>query len=113
MAEIVNRLLALALLTNNHVHPQPVQGVFAIEVCTASPGVPRLGSEIKLRRGVGSVLQIAPLPPGKVIELCGGDGEIVAILFGGEQPAAGCKHKSQVVGQSLINPQEIVLHGCW
>jgi hypothetical protein len=32
--------------------------------------------------GVGGVLQIAPLPAGKVVECGSSDGEVIAILIG-------------------------------
>src|ERR1051326_1032203 len=65
VAEIVDRLLAFALLADDYVDPEPVQRVFAVEVGAATPGIPRLGREIELRGRVGGVLQVAPLAAGR------------------------------------------------
>src|SRR5579863_9593899 len=60
VAEIVDRFRALALLADDDIDPKPVERVFIVEIGAAAPGVPGLRSEIKLRSGVGGVLQVAP-----------------------------------------------------
>ena len=111
MAEVVDGLLALALLPDDDVDPEPVQRVFIVEVGAAAPGVPRLRREIKLRGGVGGVLQVAPLAAGKVVELGGSQGKIVAVLIGAEQAASRGEHEAEIVGQALVDPKQVVLHG--
>ena len=63
-AEIVDGLRAFGLLADDDVGPEPVQRVFVIEIGAAAPRFPGSRSEIKLRRGVGGVLQVAPFAAG-------------------------------------------------
>ena len=86
VAEIVDRLCALGLLADDDVDPEPVQSVFVVEIGAAAPGFPGSRREIKLRGGVGGVLQVAPFAAGSVIESGGGDRQVVAILFGVSRP---------------------------
>src|SRR5579859_28836 len=111
MAEIVDRLLAFALLADDYVDPEPVQRIFAVEVGAAAPGIPRLGREIELRRRIRGVLQIAPLAAWQVIELGGGYGQVVTILPGGKQAAARGEHEPEIVGEALVDPEQVILHG--
>ena len=60
--------MAMALLADDDIGPEPVQRVFFVEIRSAPPRVPGLGSEVKLWRGIGGVLQVAPLAARKVIE---------------------------------------------
>ena len=82
-----------------------------VEVGAAAPGVPSFRERNKVGGGVGGVLQVAPLAAGKVIESGGGEGEIVAILVGGEQSAAGGEHEAEIVRQAFVDPEQVVLHG--
>ena len=72
LAKIIQRFLAFALLADGDVNPQPVQRVFFVEVDAATPGFPRMRSEIKLRGCIGSVLQVAPGASRSVVEGSGG-----------------------------------------
>ena len=63
-----------------------------------------------MRSSIGSILQIAPLPSGSVIEPRRRQRQTVALLVRCAQPAARREHDSQIVGQPLIHPQQIVLH---
>ena len=72
--------------------------------------MPSFWGEIKLGRGVGGVLQVAPFAARKMIESGGSQGEIFAVLVGGEQSAAGGEYEAQIFGQSLVDPEQIVLH---
>src|SRR5215467_6610799 len=111
VAEIVDRFLALALLTNNDIDPQPVERAFIVEIGTTAPRVPLLRREIKLGSGVGGVLQVAPGSARNAIERGCGEREVVAILVGGKQAAARCEHPAEIIGQSFIDPEQISLHG--
>ena len=105
------RLRAFGLLADDDVDPEPVQRVFVVEIGAAAPRLPGARRKIKLRSGVGGVLQVAPFAAGKVIEGGGGEGEVVAILIGGEQAAAGGEHEAEIIRQAFVDPEEIVLHG--
>ena len=104
-------LRAFGLLADDDVDPEPVQRVFVVEIGAAAPGFPGAGREIKFGGGVGGVLQVAPFAAGNVIEGGGGEGEIVAILLGGEQAAARGEHEAEIVGEAFVDPEQIVLHG--
>ena len=110
MTEIIQRLRAVTLLANNDVGPEPVQSAFVVKIDPAAPGVPGLGSEIKLRRSVGGVLQVAPGAAGCVIHPRRGLREIVARLLRSQQAAARGEHGAEIIGQSFVYPEQIVLH---
>ncbi len=82
VAEIVQRFLAFALLADDDVGPQPIQEIFFVEIYTTPPGVPGLRREIKLRSGIGRILQVAPGAAGSMVERSGSQGQIVAHLLG-------------------------------
>src|SRR6266480_2949686 len=60
MAEIVDRFLALRLLTNDRIYPQPIQDIFVVVIQRTSPGIPLAGRTLHSGHTVGSILQIAP-----------------------------------------------------
>jgi hypothetical protein len=72
LAKIVQGLLALALLADDDVGPQPVQRVFIVEIDPSPPGFPGMRSEIELRSCIGGVLQIAPSASRSMVEGGGG-----------------------------------------
>ena len=45
-----------------------------------------------------------------MIESGGGQGEIVAILVGGKQSTACRQYETKIVRQSLVDPEQVVLH---
>jgi len=109
-AKIIKRFFAFAVLSNDHVHPKPVQIVFVIEVHTTPPGTPGSRREIQLRRGVGCVLKIAPGPSWHVVQLSRGNGQIIPRLVGASANAAGGQHPRQVLRKTFVDPEQIVLH---
>jgi len=48
-AEIVQRLLALALLAYDHIHPQPVERIFVVKIDNRAARSATLRRKIKLR----------------------------------------------------------------
>src|SRR6266446_2913165 len=60
MAKIVDRFLALSLLPNDRIHPQPIQDIFVVIIQRTSPGIPLAGRSLHRGHTVGRVLQIAP-----------------------------------------------------
>src|SRR6267143_553793 len=109
-AKIIKRFLAFALLSNDRVHPKPVQIVFVIEVHTTPPRTPGSRRGIKLRCGSGCVLKFAPVPAGHVVQLSRGNGQIIPRLVGRQQTAAGGQHLAQVLCKTFVDPEQIVLH---
>src|SRR5882672_9387196 len=105
MAEIVQGFLAFALLADDDVGPKPGQQALIVEVDSAPPGLPRLRREIKLRSGIGGILQVAPGASRSVIESSGSQSKIVAHLLTRKQPAAGSEHCAKVLGQAFVDPQ--------
>src|SRR6185503_788464 len=57
VAEIVDRLLALGLLANDGVGPQPVEFTFLIEIRASAPRLPLMRSEVEFGSKVRGVLQ--------------------------------------------------------
>src|SRR5205807_963770 len=96
LAEVVERLLALALLADDHIRPQPVERVFIVKIDAAPPGMPCPLRKIKLRSRIGCVLQVAPFTPRKVIEGCRSHCQRVPLLLGSTQSAARGEHRAQI-----------------
>src|SRR5260370_40243550 len=87
-----------------------VRFVMVIEIHATTPRTPGSRREIKLRRGIGCVLKIAPGPAWHVVQLSRGNGQIVPRLVGGQQTAAGGQHLAQVLRKTFVDPEQIVLH---
>jgi hypothetical protein len=45
-----------------------------------------------------------------MVECGGGQSQVIARLLGCEQAAASGQHRAQVIRQSLVDPEQIVLH---
>src|SRR5579872_1894680 len=95
MAEIVNALRAFALLADDDIHPQPVERILIVKIDASPPGVPGLRSEIKFRRGIGGILQIAPGAAGGMVERSRRQRQVIPRLFGSEQAAARGQHRAE------------------
>ena len=59
-AEVVQRLGAVTLLTDDHVRPQPVKYIFVVIIDRAAVVLPSAGSHLHGGNAVGRILQIAP-----------------------------------------------------
>src|SRR5579863_4343797 len=46
-----------------------------------------------------------------MVEFAGGVGQILAVERGGEQAAASGEHEAEIIGETFVNPQQVVLHG--
>ena len=92
LTEVVDGLLIIGLLPDNHVDPEPVQHVFIVVVESAPPGLPLVRRSLHGGHTIGGVLQISPRSAGSVIESRRQDGNGIAKLLWRAQAAAAGKN---------------------
>src|SRR6476646_8550452 len=104
MAEVIDALLSISLLTNDGVYPKPVQNVFLVIIESAPPRVPLRRSSLHRRNSIGSVLQIAPGAARIVIKRSGNISQRIIKLFWCSDSSAPAEHISEIRGQAFIDP---------
>ena len=68
-------------------------------------------SIVKLRCCVGSVLQVAPGPSRAHVHTRRNLCQVLTVLLGRPKAAARGQHIAVVLGEALVHPKQIVLHG--
>ncbi len=102
----------MGLLADGLVDLEPEEVAFAVVVDVATPVIEGAAGVVEDLRGGGGVLEIAPGAAGaSVVEVGGDGGEAVAEDLGAPDAGAGGEDVAEVVGEALIDPEEVALHG--
>src|SRR4029077_12721523 len=105
MAKVIDGLLAIGLLPDDRVRPQPVQFILLVVVEGAAPRFPLMRRFLHTWNAIRCVLQVAPRASGTMIEFCRVHSQGVAEVLRAGQPAACAQNFSQVFRQSLVYPE--------
>ena len=111
LAEVVDGLRPVRLLTDDNIDPEPEHGAFVVVVDAATPVGPRGWRIVENLRGYRSIDERAPGAARFDVEVGGGVREIFAPLFRIEQTASRREHFSEVVSEPFVDPEQLALHG--
>src|SRR5690348_16871552 len=110
MAEIIDRLLAVALAVNNRRHLEPYQ-VALVVVINTSPPVHPVPARSYARHSDGCVQERAPCATRTSQAQIGGDArEGFMVLLRGPQSAARSEQRAEIIRETLIDPKQVRLH---
>src|SRR2546423_4465598 len=108
--EVVERALPRSELTYERVGVEPNQLALVVEVNAAALRRPLDGRVVEELRGDRRVNQRTPQTARSVVESGGHVREVVPVLFRRPESAARRQNVAVILGQPLVNPEQLVLH---
>src|SRR2546423_4375847 len=108
--EVVERALPRSELAYERVCVEPDQLALVVEVNAAPLRRPLAGRVVEKLRGDRRVNQRTPQTTGSVVESGGCHRQLVSVLFWRPQSASRAQDVSVILGQPLVNPEQLVLH---
>src|SRR5262249_55956142 len=101
VAEIIKRLLAMALLTDDCVDFQPDQFPFRIVIEATSPRLPLRSLHAENLHRASGVFKRTPSAPRTMVESCRGFRQRLAILIRSPQARTNSQNIAEVLGKSF------------